>query len=133
MGSILTALRVKKPIIIFPRKASLNEHRNDHQLATSESFANVEGVYVAKSKDELFDLLNRKDELVSGVLNDSEEYIKLMNNLEKILGWFDWFLSFSRLEITGKDKPFQLYLILHNHSCITIAGNWKLSEMGGAI
>ena len=84
MGSILTALRVKKPIIIFPRKASLNEHRNDHQLATSESFANVDGVYVAKSKDELFDLLNRKDELVSGGLNDSDEYIRLINNIEKI-------------------------------------------------
>jgi UDP-N-acetylglucosamine transferase subunit ALG13 len=29
MGSILTALRVQKPIIIFPRQASLNEHRKN--------------------------------------------------------------------------------------------------------
>jgi UDP-N-acetylglucosamine transferase subunit ALG13 len=51
MGSILTALRVKKPIVIFPRNAALGEHRNDHQLATAGSFSNVDGVYVVNNKD----------------------------------------------------------------------------------
>ena len=86
MGSILTALRVKKPIIIFPRKAALGEHRNDHQLATVSSFSNVDGIYVTHNKEELLELLNSKDKLESGVLNESDEYKKLKINLAKIIG-----------------------------------------------
>jgi UDP-N-acetylglucosamine transferase subunit ALG13 len=86
MGSILTALRVKKPIIIVPRKAALGEHRNDHQLATARSFSSVGGVYVANTEEELFSLLNSSDQLLSGILDDSDEYKKLLANLSKLLG-----------------------------------------------
>jgi UDP-N-acetylglucosamine transferase subunit ALG13 len=85
MGSILTALRVKKPIILFPRKAALGEHRNDHQLATARSFSNVEGVYVAYDKEQLFEYLNCSEKLKSGVLVDSEEYQKLIINIKKLI------------------------------------------------
>ena len=34
MGTIITALLKCKPIIIYPRLASLGEHRNDHQIYT---------------------------------------------------------------------------------------------------
>jgi UDP-N-acetylglucosamine transferase subunit ALG13 len=84
MGSILTALRVKKPIVIFPRNAALGEHRNDHQLATAGSFSNVDGVYVVNNKDELTTILNCTTELSSGVLNESDEYKKLLNNVENL-------------------------------------------------
>jgi UDP-N-acetylglucosamine transferase subunit ALG13 len=33
MGSIITALELGKRIIVMPRRASLGEHRNDHQVA----------------------------------------------------------------------------------------------------
>ena len=85
MGSILTALRVKKPIILFPRKASLGEHRNDHQLATARSFSNVEGVYVAYDKEQLFEYLNCSEKLKSGALMDSEEYQKLIINFKQLI------------------------------------------------
>lgn len=85
MGSILTALRVKKPIVIFPRKAALGEHRNDHQLATARSFSNVDGVYVAQDKEQLLTLLDKSDELSSGILNESDEYKKLLTNFESLL------------------------------------------------
>ncbi len=85
MGSILTALRVKKPIVIFPRKAALGEHRNDHQLATARSFANVDGVYVVHDKEELFDLLSNSSTLGGGVLKDSDDYKLLLSNMENIL------------------------------------------------
>jgi UDP-N-acetylglucosamine transferase subunit ALG13 len=86
MGSILTALRVKKPIVIFPRKASLGEHRNDHQSATVGSFSSVAGIYATHTKEELFELLNSKEKLEPGVLNESDEYKKLKNNLATIIG-----------------------------------------------
>ena len=85
MGSILTALRVKKPIVIFPRIASLGEHRNDHQLATANSFSDVEGVYVVHNKNELFNVLNASSNLLPGTLNESAEYKKLLGNISNLI------------------------------------------------
>ena len=81
MGSILTALRVRKPIIIVPRDASLGEHRNDHQLATARSFNGSQGVYVANNEYELCELLDNRKELACGALNESSEYKKLLANI----------------------------------------------------
>jgi UDP-N-acetylglucosamine transferase subunit ALG13 len=47
MGSIISALRNAKPIVIMPRRASLGEHRNEHQQATAARFAGRQNVYVA--------------------------------------------------------------------------------------
>ncbi len=53
MGSILTALQYGKPILIMPRKGSLRETRNDHQVATAKRFACYEQIIVAMSEKEL--------------------------------------------------------------------------------
>ncbi len=64
MGSILTALELEKPIIIFPRRAALGEHRNEHQLATAKKFSGrTEGVYVAFDEAELIELLTNTHKL----------------------------------------------------------------------
>lgn len=47
MGSILTALKYQVPILVVPRKATLNEHRNNHQVATANWVKNLPGVTVA--------------------------------------------------------------------------------------
>lgn len=66
MGSILTALRYKKPILIMPRRADLNEHRNDHQVATAKRFCEKPGVTVAWHESEIAALLDRRDTLPTG-------------------------------------------------------------------
>ena len=48
MGNILTALDLGKPIVIFPRKAELNEHRNDHQVSTARKFYEHPSVFIAE-------------------------------------------------------------------------------------
>lgn len=58
MGSILTALTYGKPIIVMPRKASLGEHRNDHQLATARKLSKKLGVTVAWDEGELLGFLS---------------------------------------------------------------------------
>lgn len=63
MGTILTALSFKKPIIIMPRLAAYGEHRNDHQLATVESLYGRAGIYTALDQDALHDQLNHLSEL----------------------------------------------------------------------
>lgn len=66
MGSILTALRHQKPIIIMPRVAALGEHRNDHQLATCKWLGGTSGITVAKDEKHLHELLVNRNELNSG-------------------------------------------------------------------
>ncbi|MEM6691141.1 MAG: glycosyltransferase, partial [Planctomycetota bacterium] len=59
IGSILTALTFQKPIVVFPRHASLGEHRNDHQLSTARRFRNRPGVTVVNNPEELFEQLTQ--------------------------------------------------------------------------
>lgn len=61
MGTILCAMRARKPVILFPRRAALNEHRNDHQLATVAGLRDRTGVNIAEDEAELEGLLTRSD------------------------------------------------------------------------
>lgn len=58
MGTILSALKQQKPIIVVPRLASLGEHRNDHQMATAMRMHELGYVNVAYDKAQLKDLLS---------------------------------------------------------------------------
>lgn len=53
IGTVLTAKRFGKPIILVPRQAALGEHRNDHQLATVSQLVGRPGIYVANTDDDL--------------------------------------------------------------------------------
>lgn len=59
MGSIITALQFGKPVLIMPRRGSLRETRNDHQVATAERFRGRPGVLVAMDEHELDAMLDR--------------------------------------------------------------------------
>ncbi len=56
-GTIISALMLKKPIIVMPRRASLGEHRNEHQLATVNKFEELQFVYAAYDSIQLQDLI----------------------------------------------------------------------------
>jgi UDP-N-acetylglucosamine transferase subunit ALG13 len=53
MGTILSALQWKKPILVMPRQTSLGEVRNDHQFATARHLAAQGKINVAMNEDEL--------------------------------------------------------------------------------
>jgi len=53
MGSIITALELRKPIIVMPRRGSLMETRNDHQVATAKHLQDLGRVAVAFDEREL--------------------------------------------------------------------------------
>jgi UDP-N-acetylglucosamine transferase subunit ALG13 len=59
MGSIITAMTHAKPIVLMPRRASLREHRNEHQLATVARFGDRPGIHVAMETGDLAPLLDR--------------------------------------------------------------------------
>lgn len=47
MGTIISAIELGKRVIVMPRRASLGEHRNDHQLATAARLGHLKGLEVA--------------------------------------------------------------------------------------
>lgn len=60
MGTVLTAMKIRKPIIIFPRRFELGEHRNDHQMATARWLKDKLDIPVAFERDELLELLSAR-------------------------------------------------------------------------
>ncbi len=63
MGTILSALQWGKPILVMPRQASLNEHRNEHQLATAKHLAGLGKIDVAFDEGALRVKLDHLSEL----------------------------------------------------------------------
>lgn len=63
MGTILSALRFEKPILVMPRRAALGEQRNDHQLATAKQLLALGKINVAFDELELCERLANLDEL----------------------------------------------------------------------
>jgi UDP-N-acetylglucosamine transferase subunit ALG13 len=59
IGSILTARRLEKPLILMPRKHSLGEHRNDHQAATAAHVRTLPGIYIADDAEALRALITQ--------------------------------------------------------------------------
>lgn len=86
MGSILTACELGKPLIIFPRRFELGEHRNDHQLATAKKFEELSNIYVAYNEDELINLLENRESL-SGINSKVTKYapIEFINKIDSYL------------------------------------------------
>jgi UDP-N-acetylglucosamine transferase subunit ALG13 len=64
MGTILSALRYEKPLLVMPRRAALGEQRNEHQLATARRLMEMGKVSVAFDEAELLIRLAGVNELV---------------------------------------------------------------------
>lgn len=63
MGTILSTLRAGVPLLVMPRRASLGEHRSEHQLATAHRLSALKGIAVAADELELRSRLDRLHEL----------------------------------------------------------------------
>jgi UDP-N-acetylglucosamine transferase subunit ALG13 len=59
MGSIISALSHGKPLLMMARRASLGEHRNEHQLATAQRFSGRPGIHVAADADAVGPLIDQ--------------------------------------------------------------------------
>jgi UDP-N-acetylglucosamine transferase subunit ALG13 len=63
MGTILSALQWEKPILVMPRRATLGEQRNEHQLATARRLSELGKVTVAMDEADLRARLDRLGDL----------------------------------------------------------------------
>jgi UDP-N-acetylglucosamine transferase subunit ALG13 len=81
MGTILTALELGKPIVVFPRRADLQEHRNDHQIATAKRFLAAGRVVAAFDEEHLLEKLRHIDDLRSPDRISNQASSRLLNAL----------------------------------------------------
>jgi len=58
IGTITQALERGVPVCVMPRRASLGEHRNDHQVATCAELGRRYPMHVAETDDQLFAVLD---------------------------------------------------------------------------
>jgi UDP-N-acetylglucosamine transferase subunit ALG13 len=57
IGTVVMAQKHRKPMVLFPRRAALDEHRNDHQLATVRALGGRSGIRFALDETELAKLI----------------------------------------------------------------------------
>jgi UDP-N-acetylglucosamine transferase subunit ALG13 len=85
IGTILSAKKVEKPLIILPRVSSFGEHRNDHQLATAAAVKDVVGIYQVSNMDEMSSLLLMRERLLPAGEEASASRAMLVDRLRAYL------------------------------------------------
>ena len=63
MGNIISAREQQTPIIVMNRQFKLGEHRNDHQADGLKWMGKLDGVYTARTQEELYEHLSHIDQL----------------------------------------------------------------------
>lgn len=84
MGTILSARRWHKPLVILPRRHDLREHRNDHQQATARHVAALPGIHVAWTEEDLAALLTTPD-LSAANEEPGQAYQPLLDRLRSFI------------------------------------------------
>lgn len=87
MGTIIKCIDAGKPLIVMPRRADLNEHRNDHQLATVGQLKEVENIVIVQNEHELNDALNNPPLTLDNKLKpENEKLTMLINEIKSFIG-----------------------------------------------
>jgi len=85
MGSILSCLQYETPIVVMPRRGSLRETRNDHQVATAERFGEQKKISTAMNEDALTSLLDDLSELSLPSAISAHASDQLISSLRKFI------------------------------------------------
>lgn len=59
VGTIISGLNHRKPVIVFPRLVKYNEHVDDHQLEIAQSFSEQNFVLTCDTADKLADMIDK--------------------------------------------------------------------------
>lgn len=59
VGTIITAIHAKKPVVVFPRLAKYKEHVDDHQLDIARAFEMKRYVLCCYENDDLLEKINK--------------------------------------------------------------------------
>lgn len=84
MGTVLDARRLRKPIVILPRRKKLREALDNHQTSTADNLRGKSGIFVADSEHELSTLIERARNCTIENTDDSRK-IQLISFLRELI------------------------------------------------
>ncbi len=86
VGTIMTALRLGKPVVVVPRLAEYGEHVDDHQLQIAESFEESGYVICCTDTEKLGEYIERaRTHKFSKYVSHREDMLNIINSyLESI-------------------------------------------------
>lgn len=84
IGTILSAQRFGRPLIVVPRRASLGEHRTDHQIATAKTLRSRSGVFVDWDGDNLPELISSTEKPMNRPSEKSHELVTTLKDFFSI-------------------------------------------------
>ena len=85
MGTIINAAEYRKPLVLMPRRGTLRETRNDHQVATARWLNEKPGIFVADTETNLPGALSEAL-ITSGTLAFSgKEPLPMIESLRRII------------------------------------------------
>lgn len=85
IGTVLSAQRFGKPLLIVPRRAALGEHRNDHQMATAAQLENRPGLRVVWDIEALGAALDARHDLQKACHAPGPEQAALIRGLSDFI------------------------------------------------
>lgn len=85
MGTIITACKLSKPILVLPRLKKFNEHRNNHQVDTIKSMSKAGYVYPVFTDNEFIKRLDNISNLKSLKRIDENPTSQLIDFIEDVL------------------------------------------------
>ncbi len=80
IGTITHALKLKKTVIVVPRKASLGEHFDDHQFATAQALESEHKILVAYETDDIVSKLEEAKNFVPTDIVSCEKIVKAIED-----------------------------------------------------
>lgn len=86
VGTLVSALKFGKKVIVFPRLSKFNEHLDDHQLDISREYSAKGYCMMATDEDELKECLKKADDFVPNqfVTDNSKMTEILVNYIESL-------------------------------------------------
>lgn len=75
VGSIISAINARKPIIVYPRLAKYKEHVDDHQLDIARAFEKKNFVLCCYEQDQLIDLIQVSNDCELEIYTSKREQI----------------------------------------------------------
>lgn len=77
VGSIISAVRFKRPVIVYPRLCKYKEHVDDHQLEIAQTFEKKNIVMVCKN--DLYSLIH------DAKMHKFDEYVSSTDSIVKLI------------------------------------------------
>jgi len=86
VGSIVSSLTLRKPIIVMPRRQALGEHRSDHQVATARWLEEELRLNIALDVPSLLAMLEQRELLQPGLEIGERAQPALIDALQLFVG-----------------------------------------------